>query len=108
MLETINKLKELGKQRDQLVRQLEMWAHIKAQGIDPESVVSLTFDPKMMTDEERREARRLHPHASQSNPYDWPEFRNEEGRLTIRTAQYNCARLSDGTSVRLNPVVDRP
>lgn len=105
-----------AKKTEQLVllRQLAMWAEVQKQGVSPETVDVFGFDPKLMTDDERREARRA-AHAKfetrlsyrDNNPYCWP-VEHVNGRLTIRVRRYNFVRLKTGEQVRLTPMIDRP
>jgi hypothetical protein len=84
------------------------------QGINADDVSTFGFDPKLMTEDERREARRAanakfetRGRYTDNNPYLWP-VEDLNGRRTIRTLRYNFVRLNTGEQVRLTPMIDRP
>jgi hypothetical protein len=64
--EIMARLRERHEERGKLLAQLEMWAKVKAQGIDPETVDRFGFDPKLLTPEQRRAYR----NAAQGSWYD--------------------------------------
>lgn len=109
----IDRLNQLNDERNKLMKQLEMWAKVKAQGISPDDVDVFGFDPKLVTPEELNEARKaarkqmlLVP--TNDNPYNFPIYRNEQGQARYKVLKYNYVRLKDGTKKRLTPMIERP
>lgn len=110
----ISRLNQLNDERNKLMKQLEMWAEVKAQGISPDDVDVFGFDPKLVTPEELNEARKAVRKAvymfvpTNDNPYNFPTYRNEQGQLRYKVLKYNYVRLNDGTKKRLIPMIERP
>lgn len=105
-------------EQDVLLRQLAMWAKVREQGISPEAVDVFGFDPKLMTDDERRTAKAETVKRNRGlgvfivcndnqNPFGWP-IEDMNGKRTIRTLRYNFVRLKTGETVKLSPMIDRP
>lgn len=106
--EITDRLAARDAERSLLLRTLAMWAKVKEQGTDPETVARFGFDPELLTTSERNEARRKNHNWTRFNPYGWPVSRNSEGSAVIRPRKYNFVRLKTGDVVTLSPMVDSP
>ena len=92
------KLQPLESQRQSLLSQLQMWAEIEKQGVDPEEVVSFGWNssyvpPRMWTEAERT-----------LNPERFPWF----GQWLFRSCKplyYNYLNMKDGSIRKLLPFV---
>ena len=90
-------LKEKSAERDVLIRTLEMWNQVEAQGIEPEDVAGFTFKEEWITTAQKRErlnvARYLY-----SDPFvdkNIPKI-------------YNAVHMKDGTWRKLDPSIKAP
>lgn len=89
--------KKIDEQRS-LVDQLRLWEEVKAQGIEPDDVVSFTLKEEWIPNLKRyRTEGRLLQHSP--NPYV-----ESNGRLKL----YNAVRLKDGSFKQLDPPLRRP
>lgn len=76
--------------------ELEIWNDIEVQGIAPDTVASLTYDPAALPYPLRRQMRREHPRGHDPNVEQLAD-----GKVVIKIV--NVAILKDGTRVVLNP-----
>ncbi len=92
---------------DRLLSELEVWARVKAQGIDPADVDALGFDPDALRGDDRRayhagpQATR-HPNGGPLPEWHGPWLYNA-GKLA--TEWFNVVRLKDGTTRPLAPFI---
>ncbi len=93
-----------SKRREQayLYAQLEMWASVKDQGIDIDTVDKFGYSEKHHTREDKRKAD-LEWRRSQSNPF---VCRMPNG--SFKLLFYNYVKHHDGTITVLNPMVKAP
>jgi len=88
-------------ERDWLLRQLDLWAAVQAQGIAADAVDRWGFDPALLTPRQAAEARRAVLHGG-PDPYTGERLAN--GHYLPR--MYNFMRLKDGSRVRLDPMLE--
>lgn len=107
MNEVLERIQTKIVEQQLLLKQLAMWDAIKKQGINADDIQGFGFDPMLMDFRDRRNAR-LHHRWPNTNPFDWPLIRNDEGQQVIEVQKYNFVTLKNGNRVRLNPMVDAP
>lgn len=97
-----------GKLKEQayLAQVLEMWVEVKKQGVEPESVATLGFDPSLLSAAERNDLRRRY-RGDSFNPFNWP-LSYSDGSRCIRPRLFNFVRLRSGEISKLSPMVARP
>lgn len=114
----VNSLEARQAERDQLIRQLAMWAQVKAQGIDPDAVDRFGFDSALLTLEQRiaiRRAARLrqpdpfsgrverHGDYGISMSHYYSDNKRDNGHFI--SPVYNYVVLKNGTGVTLDPPI---
>jgi len=88
-------------ERDRLLRELDLWAAVQAQGIAVDTVDRWGFEPAWLTPKQTVEAQRAvmagkpHPHTGERLP---------NGHYLPKV--YNFVRLKDGSRVRLDPMLE--
>lgn len=92
----LTRLQDLSSERDELIDTLRMWAEVKEQGIDPESVDRFALRPEYMNSNQVREFKAM---------------KYSRG-LTVRGAALpayaNCVVLHNGDVVKLDPWIVLP
>lgn len=99
-MNTIDRIKAREKERAYLLAQLDLWAKVKAQGIEPDTVRSFGFDTRLLTQEQKRQWHRPH-RVGELDPYI----------ETLRTGKtrpkvFNYVRHHDGSQTVLDPVLE--
>jgi hypothetical protein len=84
------RLQQRYRERDFCLAVLELWAGVKKQGIESESVKSFGFDEKLLTRRERLTS-------------IWDFLERSTGKR--RAIFHNYVRLHDDTTVQLNPML---
>lgn len=90
--EIVANLQRLKAEQDHLLRVMEMWAAVAAQGVDVDQVESFVFRPGLF---------KL-PFRMKFQPYWMREKAMQDARV------FNIAKLKDGTEVVLDPPVPNP
>jgi len=93
-------------ERDHLLTVLEMWEQVEAQGIDPEAVKSFTFDPSLLTPEQKR-FRSREIAERRGDPFVGEITMTDDGRRVASVKMFNVVRMRDGRRVVLEPMIDR-
>lgn len=100
MQETIDRIRARDRERQFLLAELELWAQVEKQGIDPETVDVFGFDLSALTSKQKREFDKQYrrtgvsPHTGERLP---------DGRY--RAKVHNYVRLKDGSRVLLDPIL---
>lgn len=98
MQELIQSLQKKHAERGYLLATLDMWAKVRAQGIDPDTVKSFGFDESKVEPKWRRAARMS---AITGSPHPYLD--------SSKCPRYhNYVRLHDNTRTKLNPPVQVP
>lgn len=103
-LDIIEQLKAKREEFDRLIRELEVWARLKAQGIDPDTVLTLAFDPDLLTGADREAysaGATARPGPNRPLPEWWGAWVYSAGR----PQWFNVAHLKDGSARKLRPFV---
>ena len=110
----IASIKEKMNEKNELLKQLEMWGSVKAEGIDVAQVDSFGFDPFLVPKEEllvleknneflclrNKNQQRFSPY----NPYCW-ETEEVAGVQTVKPKIFNYVKMKNGDKVALkNPI----
>jgi hypothetical protein len=114
MLAVIENINRLRNEQSVLLAQLAMWEKIRQQGIEPDDVDRMTFDPtvidhvellriKVQTVHALRRLGVSYDHVSDYNPFGWPV---KHGKC--RSKAFNVAIMTSGERRVLSPMIDRP
>ena len=110
----IASIKEKMNEKNEMLKQLEMWGSVKAEGIDVAQVDSFGFDPFLVPKEEllvlekNNEFLCLRNKNQQRfsfyNPYCW-ETEEVAGVQTVKPKIFNYVKMKNGDKVALkNPI----
>ncbi len=94
-------IREKRVHRDRLLRELDLWAAIQAQGIAVDTVDCWGFEPEWLTPKQKAEAQRA-VMLGKSHPYTGERLAN--GHYAPKV--YNYVRLKDGSRVKLDPMLE--
>ena len=99
-LNTLERMKRNRQEQDQCYLVLELWAAVKAQGVEIDHVESFGYDPKLSPKEVKI---RMHTIQSLNNGND--PFIKKLPNGGYELLAYNYVRLKDGTTRVLNPML---
>ena len=88
-------------ERDRLLRELDLWAAVQAQGIAVETVDCWGFEPEWLTPKQKAEAQRA---VTVGKPHPYTGERLANGHHLPKV--YNFVRLKDGNRVKLDPMLE--
>jgi len=88
-------------ERDRLLRQLELWATVQAQGIAVDTVDRWGFEPEWLTPRQKADARRA---VMLGKPHPYTGERLPNGHYLPKV--YNFVRLKDGSRMKLDPMLE--
>ena len=92
VIDTINRLREKGAERDYLLDVLELWEVARVAGYEPEDVKAFSFRPEFMMHDEKRKNNQL------------SRFRQP---MMDQSKFHNCVRLVSG-ELKPIPLTKRP
>lgn len=93
-------------EQGRLLAQLALWADVKAQGIEIDTVKSFGFDPALLTNKQKTAARRASsrrqpdPITGEVERYPYQGERLPDGKHSCRV--FNFVRHHDGTTTLLD------
>ncbi len=93
-------LREKMAERDRLLRELDLWAAVQAQGVAVDSVDRWGFDSDLLTAKQRTDASRARVRGL-PDPFTGDHLPN--GHYLPK--MYNYVRLKDGSRVILDPML---
>lgn len=88
-------------ERDRLLRELDLWAAVQAQGIAVDTVDHWGLDPALLTPRQVADARLA---VIRGRPHPYTGERLANGHYLPK--MYNYVRLKDGSRVKLNPMLE--
>ena len=94
-------IREKQAERDRLLRELELWATVQAQGIVVDTVDRWGFEPEWLTPRQKADAQRM-VMLGKAHPYTGERLAN--GHYSPKV--YNFVRLKDGSRVKLDPMLE--
>jgi hypothetical protein len=94
-------IREKQAERDRLLRELDLWAAVQAQGIVVDAVDRWGFEPEWQTPKQKADAQRA---VMLGKPHPYTGERLANGHYLPRV--YNFVRLKDGSRVRLDPMLE--
>jgi hypothetical protein len=97
MSAVLESLQAKVKEQGELLRTLEMWEQVEAQGISADDVAGFTWRDDFITREQKRERLRAQ-RRRESDPIVYQD----------RPLKYNAVRMKDGTIRKLDPTIERP
>jgi hypothetical protein len=109
MKDLLDSIAQKRAEQDRLLAQLALWEEVKAQGIDIDTVASFGFDPKLLTNKQKRAAilawqrKRKDPITGEVEGYLYQGERLPSGKHSCRV--YNYVRHHDGTITLLDPLL---
>ena len=99
-LNVLERIKHNRQEQDQCYHALELWAAVKAQGIEIDHVESFGYDPKLSPKDVKI---RMHTIQSLNNGND--PFIKKLPNGGYQLLAYNFVRLKDGTTKVLTPML---
>jgi hypothetical protein len=101
MQEILDRIQSKNAERSILIDQLRMWAEVKAQGIDPETVESFGWKTNLVP------ANIMEQAASRHHKGKFPWY-GEWLRKSGRPLWYNYLNMKDGSVKQLSPYIQAP
>lgn len=94
-------IRQKQSERDRLLREVELWAAVPAQGIAVDTVDRWGLEPEWLTPRQKADAQRA-VMLGKSHPYTGKRLPN--GHYLPKV--YNFVRLKDGSRVKLDPMLE--